>query len=53
MCGQEQVIAHRKLECAKLSTVERNNISGWVSSLERVFDLEATEESDRIVIRAR
>src|SRR5689334_12124869 len=26
MCGQEQVIAHRKLECAKLSTVERNNI---------------------------
>jgi transmembrane sensor len=34
-------------------TVERDNISGWVSSLERVFDLEATEESDRIVIRAR
>lgn len=34
-------------------TVERDNISGWVSSLERVFDLEATEEPDRIVIRAR
>jgi transmembrane sensor len=34
-------------------TVERDNISGWVSSLERVFDLEATEEADRIVIRAR
>ena len=34
-------------------TVERNNISGWISSLERAFDLEATEESDRIVIRAR
>ena len=34
-------------------TVERDNISGWISSLERVFDLEATEESDRIVIRAR
>jgi transmembrane sensor len=34
-------------------TVERDNITGWVSSLERVFDLEATEESDRIVIRAR
>jgi transmembrane sensor len=34
-------------------TVERDNISGWVSSLERVFDLEATEETDRIVIRAR
>jgi len=34
-------------------TVERDNISGWISSLERVFDLEAVEESDRIVIRAR
>ncbi len=34
-------------------TVERDNISGWVSSLERIFDLEATEESDRIVLRAR
>lgn len=34
-------------------TVERDNISGWISSLERVFDLEATEEADRIVIRAR
>jgi transmembrane sensor len=34
-------------------TVERENISGWISSLERAFDLEATEETDRIVIRAR
>ncbi len=34
-------------------TVERRNITGWVSSLERVFDLEAVEEDDRIVIRAR
>jgi len=34
-------------------TVERDNIAGWVSSLERAFNLEATEESDRIVIRAR
>jgi transmembrane sensor len=34
-------------------TVERDNISGWVSSLERAFDLEAVEEHDRIVIRAR
>lgn len=34
-------------------TVERANIAGWVGSLERAFDLEATEEADRIVIRAR
>lgn len=34
-------------------TVERDNITGWVNSLERAFDLQATEESDRIVIRAR
>jgi transmembrane sensor len=34
-------------------TVERDNISGWVSSLERAFDLEAEEEHDRIVIRPR
>jgi transmembrane sensor len=34
-------------------TVERANIVGWVGSLERAFDLEATEEPDRIVIRAR
>jgi transmembrane sensor len=34
-------------------TVERENITGWVSSLERAFDLEAVEEYDRIVIRAR
>lgn len=34
-------------------TVERDNIPGWVSSLERAFDLAASEESDRIVIRAR
>ena len=34
-------------------TVERANIAGWVRSLERAFDLRATEEPDRIVIRAR
>ena len=34
-------------------TVERDNISGWVGSLERAFDLRATEEADRIVIRSR
>ena len=34
-------------------TVERENIAGWVKSLERAFDLEATEEADQIVLRAR
>ena len=34
-------------------TVERENISGWVKSLEHAFDLEATEEADQIVLRAR
>jgi transmembrane sensor len=34
-------------------TVERENIGGWVKSLERAFDLQATEESDQIVLRAR
>jgi transmembrane sensor len=34
-------------------TVERDNITGWVSSLERAFDLQATEEPERIVIRTR
>jgi transmembrane sensor len=34
-------------------TVERANIAGWVGSLERAFDLDASEEPDRIVIRAR
>ena len=34
-------------------TVERENIAGWVGSLERAFDLQATEEADRIVIRSR
>jgi len=34
-------------------TVERDNISGWVGSLERAFDLQATEEADRIVLRSR
>jgi len=34
-------------------TVERENISGWVKSLEYAFDLEATEEADQIVLRAR
>jgi len=34
-------------------TVERANITGWVKSLERAFDLRAIEEPDRIVIRSR
>jgi transmembrane sensor len=34
-------------------TVERDNIAGWIGSLERAFDLRATEEPDRIVIRSR
>ena len=34
-------------------TVERKNITGWVGSLERAFELQAIEEPDRIVIRAR
>jgi transmembrane sensor len=34
-------------------TVERENIGGWVKSLERAFDLQATEEADRIVLRPR
>jgi hypothetical protein len=34
-------------------TVERANIAGWVKSLERAFDLRATEEPDRIVMRTR
>jgi hypothetical protein len=34
-------------------TVTRDNVSGWVSSLERGFGLTAMEEPDRIVIRRR
>jgi transmembrane sensor len=34
-------------------TVERDNIAGWVRSLERAFDLQATEEADQIILRAR
>jgi transmembrane sensor len=34
-------------------TVERENIAGWIRSLERAFNLEATEETDQIVLRAR
>jgi len=34
-------------------TVERENISGWIKSLEHAFDLRATEEADQIVLRAR
>jgi hypothetical protein len=33
--------------------VERENIPGWVKSLERAFDLQATEEADQITLRAR
>lgn len=34
-------------------SVERENIGGWVKSLERAFDLQATEEANQIVLRAR
>ncbi len=34
-------------------TVEREDIDGWVKSLEHAFDLRATEETDQIVLRAR
>jgi transmembrane sensor len=34
-------------------TVERENIGGWVKSLEHAFDLQATEQADQIVLRAR
>ena len=34
-------------------TVERENIAGWVKSLERAFDLQATEEADQITLRER
>ncbi len=34
-------------------TVERENIGGWVKSLEHAFDLQAIEEADKIVLRAR
>ena len=34
-------------------TVERENIGGWVKSLERAFDLHASEEADQIILRAR
>ena len=34
-------------------TVERENIGGWVKSLEHAFDLQAIEEADQIVLRAR
>jgi transmembrane sensor len=34
-------------------TVERENIGGWVKSLEHAFDLQATEQADQILLRAR
>jgi transmembrane sensor len=34
-------------------TVERENIGGWIKSLEHAFDLQATEEAGQIVLRAR
>ena len=34
-------------------TVERGNVGGWITSLERAFDLQASQESDRVVLRAR
>jgi transmembrane sensor len=34
-------------------TVERENIGGWVKSLEHAFDLQATEDAEQIVLRPR
>ena len=34
-------------------TVERENIPGWIKSLERAFDLQVTEDADQITLRAR
>jgi hypothetical protein len=34
-------------------TVERENIGSWAKSLEYAFDLQATEQADQIVLRAR
>jgi hypothetical protein len=34
-------------------TVERENIGGWVTSLEYAFDFQGTEQADQIVLRAR
>jgi transmembrane sensor len=34
-------------------TVERENIPGWIKSLERAFDLQVTEDADHITLRAR
>ena len=34
-------------------TVERENIGGWIKSLEHAFDLQATEDADHIVLRPR
>jgi transmembrane sensor len=34
-------------------TVERGNIAGWVKSLERAFDLQATEDADQITLSPR
>jgi len=34
-------------------TVERENIPGWIKSLERAFDLQGTEDAAQITLRAR
>jgi transmembrane sensor len=34
-------------------TVERGNITGWVKSLERAFDLQATEDTNQITLSPR
>jgi hypothetical protein len=33
-------------------TVTRENVTDWISSLERAFDLKAVDESDHIVLRS-
>jgi transmembrane sensor len=45
------VLAPEVGEIAVTGTLMIDNISSWVRSLERVFDLTAVEEPDRIVIR--
>jgi len=39
-------------EISVTGTVAANNIAGWITSLERAFDLKAVEDPDRIILHA-
>lgn len=45
------VLAPEVSEVAVTGTLTINNIGGWIKSLERAFELRATEQADRIIIR--